>query len=370
MVTEKDAPHTGEGTVAENCLFADGTAMECGEDEAGAICGTCPPGVPCVNHICLCEPDCQGKECGPDGCGSWCGAGDGDQGCYGDTPCIDHECIDCQQDCFGKECGFDGCGGSCGSCPCADCDDDEVHCEAGQCIAEGGTQNDCPDIFACFDTCDSNDQPCYIDCLNAASVEGQLAYNNLVTCLDETGYFDCPANDDECYTVTFEPCYDVYFECFHGDKTCVEMYICYVQCPEGPDYDQCSSSCFSDAQVEAQQLWYEIMDCLEESGYYECDQADSECYDTTWEMCEDLYQECVHGDFTCGQIIECYGECESWDDTCYGVCYANGSIEAQDLYGEMLTCVELACGGWGDPDCQEEAMQGPCADLSSECYAP
>jgi len=36
----------------------------------------------------------------------------------------------CLPDCEGKECGDDGCGGTCGTCPCFDCEPDEVVCGA------------------------------------------------------------------------------------------------------------------------------------------------------------------------------------------------------------------------------------------------
>jgi len=91
----------------------------------------------------VCQPNCQGKECGDDGCGGSCGTcpdievqanySTMIQGCGADGQCHCVRCIypyfdepwsceaDCQMmfcmpNCMGKECGADGCGGSCGKC--------------------------------------------------------------------------------------------------------------------------------------------------------------------------------------------------------------------------------------------------------------
>ena len=70
----------------------------------------------------MCQPVCEGKECGPDGCGNLCAPG-----CTGQDSCVQGKCI-CQPACEEKECGPDGCGGSCG-----DCVEDAV-CYAGNCL--------------------------------------------------------------------------------------------------------------------------------------------------------------------------------------------------------------------------------------------
>ena len=50
---------------------------QCGWDGCFGSCGTCGPGLQCVDGICEpCVIDCEGKECGPDGCGGLCGTCD------------------------------------------------------------------------------------------------------------------------------------------------------------------------------------------------------------------------------------------------------------------------------------------------------
>ena len=94
--------------------------LECGKVD-GCECGECKEGYICNgSNKCVKEPDCipdctdpetgEWIECGKeDGCGGTCG-----ECIYG--ICVDFECV-CQPQCDGKECGPNGCGGSCGQCP-------------------------------------------------------------------------------------------------------------------------------------------------------------------------------------------------------------------------------------------------------------
>ena len=123
----------------------------------------------CVDDVCLCQPDCAGKQCGPDWCGGTCGTCSGcesvcsdgqcgpvlqaDSGCYdgdiywkdscgtwGDkaTECAEAGCKpeskvcgDCEELCSGSKCGSQGeC--NCGTCPAG------KSCEAGHCVVKCG----------------------------------------------------------------------------------------------------------------------------------------------------------------------------------------------------------------------------------------
>lgn len=79
----------------------------------------------------ICQPQCEGLECGPDGCGGSCGV------CPPHKPvCFLGKCKKCKPDCMLKECGPDGCGGSCGSCPSV------FSCVKGKCLAPECTGKD------------------------------------------------------------------------------------------------------------------------------------------------------------------------------------------------------------------------------------
>ncbi len=136
----------------------------CGDDACGGNCGDCPAGRFCdaTGQCGVCTPNCSGDPCGTDGCGGTCMACKGGKFCVegacacipGSLPiccgehvcqanscgeagpqletcgwgCKDNQCTACPVDCDGKTCGDDGCGGTCGTC------DDDVPCEAGQCV--------------------------------------------------------------------------------------------------------------------------------------------------------------------------------------------------------------------------------------------
>ena len=106
-----------------SCFTPQGDIMACGPNGCGGSCGSCPPGIPCVDGICPCQPSCSGQECGADGCGGSCGECN-----YG--VCSDGLCI-CEPACNGKDCGSDGCSGSCGTCPANDV------CQGGNCVPAG-----------------------------------------------------------------------------------------------------------------------------------------------------------------------------------------------------------------------------------------
>ena len=94
-------------------------------------CGEGFPNI-CLDGLCTCVSQCDGKECGADGCGGWCGVCD--IGCE----CAEGTCIggcgECIPECDGIDCGPDGCGGSCGTCEGNTfCNTETWLCDDGQC---------------------------------------------------------------------------------------------------------------------------------------------------------------------------------------------------------------------------------------------
>ncbi len=118
--------------------------LECGDGGVeGCECGLCVDGYCGEDGLCvLCTPSCSDEEgnifeCGSDGCDGDCGACDeGDK--WG---CVDHFCV-CTPDCEGKVCGSDGCGGSCGDC---------------------GDGEECGLDSQCYASCWANEAPVYSD---------------------------------------------------------------------------------------------------------------------------------------------------------------------------------------------------------------
>ena len=87
----------------------------------------CDSGV-CVDGECVCQPACEGMECGDDGCGGMCGECPADKPVCNEGVCGVEECL---PNCSGKECGDDGCEGICGEC------EEGLACDAGSCLESG-----------------------------------------------------------------------------------------------------------------------------------------------------------------------------------------------------------------------------------------
>ncbi|MBM4354038.1 MAG: hypothetical protein FJ109_09635 [Deltaproteobacteria bacterium] len=274
---------------------------------------------------------------------------------------VDGNPTDVAQPCDFIECGPDGLGGSCGECAPG-----EV-CTDGLCTTPTGP-NDCKGIFECFDLCGEGDQWCYQECVNNADIEGQMLYNEVMTCLADSGYFDCAPYDDACYVETFEPCKTVYYECVQGDASCMEMYSCMYGCPSGgPEAEECYNDCYFTGSLEALLQWDEWQTCLIDSGYYECSQWDEECLTQAWEPCALPFKECVHGELSCAGIMECFQDCPPMMEECWLQCYYSGTVDAQYLYDALFVCVQGICGANPKPMCRDDAMKEDCAWQAKAC---
>ncbi|MBM4354036.1 MAG: hypothetical protein FJ109_09625 [Deltaproteobacteria bacterium] len=379
---EKDnnVPPDGDVTVPEEEVVDVCTpaceGKQCGPDGCGGTCGVCDPGIPCQDGVCKCDAvkNCEGKECGPDGCGGECGkCGDGFECNLGTSMCVEIVVPDCE----GKECGSDGAGGSCGTCPCDNCEPNEVVCDTVtfQCTVE--PDKDCKWIFDCFDTCPEGDQACLQNCVNEASLPAQMAYNNLMQCLSDSGYFDCldqfPEGSEEleaCLEKAFEPCLDYYYECFHGDLDCQEMNQCFNACPEVPEGqpNPCISDCWSSGTVEAQKAYTAIIECLEAQGYWDCAQGDNKCLSDAEAACSAEFDVCFPpGTLTCKEIFDCMDTCAPTDQPCFSNCYQSGTKEAQNMFGEIVDCIIAECGEQATPECEDAALKGTCSQQYNEC---
>ena len=200
--------------------------LECGPDGCGGDCGTCPLAAPQCNAQGLCEveciPDCEERECGADGCGGDCGT------CPEIAPLCNAlgKCdMECDPNCDGKDCGDDGCGGTCGACS------DGLVCEGGVCIDQPCDGVDCSGHGECV--ADGEDEAC--DCDPGYFAEG-------LECLEADWVFSCTftvdSNPDQ---VGGNPSTDI-FDPLEGVETNIDLYWNLVSQTEG----QCTSSMIPD----------------------------------------------------------------------------------------------------------------------------
>ncbi len=391
----------GDVCIAGACCTPQCEGLECGDDGCGSVCGECPNVQDiCQEGLCVCIPDCTGKLCGSDGCLGSCGECPLTDVCFDGaccTPdctgklCGDNSCggmcgngamvsegcaafATCNPDllacetfpapdlCLDKECGMDGLGGNCGTCPCPGCSQSALSCKNFQCTTQLGLE--CKGIFDCFGDCLTGDQICLQNCLGDGTPQATVIYNNLITCLDDAGYFDCPDGDDACQDNAFDSCMDQYYACFHGDEPCPHLYVCIIGCPAG-DSD-CSSNCFSSATIEALNVWDQFIGCLELQGYFECDPQDSACYDDAFAACDAEFLTCANGPLTCHEVLGCIKNCNIFDGNCPLGCRIQGTLEAQGAIDDIATCVEEHC----EPVtglCEQEVLLDECADTYAAC---
>jgi hypothetical protein len=171
-----DADCGGANRVCQNSVCVcvpQCTGKQCGADGCGGVCGSCTSPKTCNGSgQCTCVPQCNGKQCGPDGCGSSCGSCTSPATCNASGQCA------CVPQCNGKQCGPDGCNSSCGSCTspatcnasgqCAcvpqcsgkQCGPDGCNGSCGSCTVPAHGSATCSAAGACSFACDSG----YLNC--------------------------------------------------------------------------------------------------------------------------------------------------------------------------------------------------------------
>jgi hypothetical protein len=227
----------------EQCLTPDCDEKECGDDGAGGTCGECDENEGCQAGICVSLEECDNKcEEGDVICADGVENGyqecveDGEIG--GETcwklsvmkPCeIGHKCVEetpneaicvCVPDCEGKQCGSDGCEGTCGDCK-----------------VDFGLNFKCMEDFSCDCVCDGVPpgtvcdftdgvmkeyaNPCEAECAGVPSSQDDCV----------TGYCKgtCPGCEDECTEA------DLALNDYCGKDMVTYPSFCAIKCGLGSD---------------------------------------------------------------------------------------------------------------------------------------
>jgi len=312
---------------------------ECGDDGCG---GECPD---LCNHECpgpietcapqglceaLCVPACAGKMCGDDGCGCDCGECQATQ-----EQCIGGQCV-CQPDCAGQSCGDDGCGGSCGACNVDAWCSKDGQCELATCSI----------ITDCLDDCPESDYACQDGCVAGAPAGIQEAFQALLDCMVIPPDCWCDGLDpespeaEECWDACMDYCDSQYLACWPpGDGTCSDLYVCLVSCPDGDAGQSCADDCFGDASLDAQDLWDAFIDCLDDSGYFGCEEADLKCYDNAWGQCLAALNGCLC-DPECPEVLCEFESCDGLDNDCDGDSDEDFLKDCNEDEDDLAACVD------------------------------
>ena len=318
QVDSHDGAEVADGETIDICVSHCTDSM-CGDgDGCGGLCqGLClGEQEECLDGVCLCVPDCGGKQCGEDGCGGECGECQGPQDACNDGTCK------CQPACEGMECGEDGCDGVCG-----DCVDDEP-CTVDSCV-DGTCQNEY--VPGC---CDEDE-----DCLNELDCLVEVC---VIVEGDEAGACDSYLADGHCVV------------------------------PEDCEAKECQAVACEDCLC----IWTPIEDCCIEEG--DCGEAGvCDVYKCINNACVSLPLDCDDGDAASldlcdsetGECTHCWPDCsgkECGDDGCAGECGL--------CPGEQDACIDGQCvcqPNCNCKECGEDGCGGPCGvcDDGNDCTA-
>ena len=109
------------------------------------------------------------------------------------------------------------------------------------------------------------------------TIEAQKSWMAIVDCLETSGYFECPEDDENCLNDAWMMCDEVIKDCLHGPDTCSSILEC-LESPYAADpiYYQ---SCVLWGTIEAQNLYQAVVDCV----IGECGETpDSKCKETAY----------------------------------------------------------------------------------------
>jgi hypothetical protein len=322
-----------------------------------------------------CQPACFNKECGPDNCGGSCGSCPFGSSCNSGGICEQT----CKPDCEDKECGSDGCGGSCGLCgPEEACDDDWCTPSLG-----------CGEMVECMWSCPPYDEDCHMECWEIASPDAKQQWWMLNGCIMEVCGEDAP---DQCWNEAVDgPCKQEWYGCLECTPECVGKqcgpdgcggscgecpggYVCdnFGTCLCQPDCegkscgnDSCGGSCGTCPTGHACN-WQGNCVCMPQCQNKEC--GNDGCGGTCGQcpmgfvcngkgMCKEQPNQCGNG--FCQQQI---GEtCDSCPQDC-GPCVVCGDGICDQDIGENCQSCPWDCGPCGGGDCCEAHDSPGCDD--------
>jgi hypothetical protein len=338
---------TGDDCNDSNASIFAGAPEPCGTDNNcdGLIDACCQDkdqdGAFGKTSDCLAGADCDDNNAAKNPSASEICGDDVDQNCDG----VDEQCNVCEPQCEGKQCGDDSCGGTCGTCgDGALCNDATGICEfetlpgscAGRCGVFDATANCQCDNFCVMEG----------DCCDDLCIECEVEVPEVCGCIDEDGdgYGEGP-------TCLGPDCLDEDGSVFPGAEEI---------CGDGLDND-----CADDGDAECECT--EELD-TDGDGFcapQDCEPENAEVSPDAEEVCEDgIDNDCKDGDATC-IVVDCldedgdgYGEGEA----CLGL---DCNDQDPNIHPDV---VEDPCGDGIDQNCDEIDPECPptCVDADND----
>jgi len=199
----------------------------------------------------------------------------------------------------------------------------------------------------CLAACEPGDGACQGACYAASTSGAFNAFFALGACIDASG---CPAPaETACIQMA---CGDEWGACFGsvpmGMANCAEFNQCVSACEGDAD---CFDACVAEASVEGYSTWIAAIDCINEAG---CANGDQACVDAN---CAAEVEACVGpqvrpaGNATCLQFNQCLATCEGMR-ACQDNCIAMSSPEGYRRLVAVFDCFRANDCQGNDPNCQ------------------
>jgi hypothetical protein len=182
----------------------------------------------------------------------------------------------CQQTCFetatpnalSEYDALDMCASSSG------CMGDDIQCiqmncasQVSACTPQGTQYQNCAEAISCIRRCPQGDTGCQNNCLNSSTRQAQQEYSNLSMCAQTAG---CMGNDIQCIDMNCGTEFDLCTP--QGTNSCAGILQCIGSCTSNDP--TCGISCIESGNLDAQDRFIAIEECLVE-----------ECPNTSDQMC-------------------------------------------------------------------------------------
>lgn len=351
------------------CCIPDCAGKECGTDGCGGSCGVCPEDTFCEldTQVCLIvgwnecdeagETECEGmfavKTCIEHVVGGetylvW--DAENLEYCDPQHVCVDGVCV-CQPNCAGKNCGDDGCGGSCGECGAA----------PNQCGEDGTCECICDDIWqpVCDeDNCETYPNWCEAACAGVTDIEqGPCDCGCTANCTEEEWNFGpvCGVDDETYESFCLLKCSDdIYGNGCETVEDCDELaYVgeCDLEPIWHPDCPANYNPVCGTNDVSYMNICSLDLFGIEYACAGECLDPDA-CPDAA-NICSPvcgMNDENQQVSYMNAQVRDCLGAIPLYDSECCDgtslgndwVCADNGGVLEAFQNAEIMTCVEPA----------------------------
>ena len=178
---------------------------------------------------------------------------------------------------------------------------------------------------------------------------------------DKCGGF-CGVCDDQAFCTQIGLCISVALP----PDSCMSLAPCLVEC----DWDvACMKECGEGEAGSVTEVYDPLVDCL----YENCTHCTETPEDYTCgsscavAKCGDLWGACFSGKLACYEIATCLLNCEPTDAACIIPCLVHGSLESQQQWHDIHSCLDSVCGPNGSQSCKNEAKFNECVTEKDVC---